>query len=58
MRSNDYTLHAINVSLQNAMTSDKVEMMEETSKAMSSDFIKKTHRWRKYKWRMCISESP
>lgn len=43
MRPNDYTLHAIGVSLQSAMTSDKVEMMEETSKAVSTDFIKKSH---------------
>lgn len=43
MRPNDYDLHAIGVSLLNATASDKVEMMEETSKAISSDFIKKSH---------------
>lgn len=43
MKPNEYTLHAIDVSLQSTTTSDKVEMMEETSKAISSDFIKKSH---------------
>lgn len=42
MRPNDYTLHVIGVSLQSATTSDKVEMMEETSKVVSMDFIKKS----------------
>lgn len=43
MRPNDYTLHAISVRLQSAIASDKVEIMEETSKVVSSDFIKKRH---------------
>lgn len=43
MRPNDYTLHAIGINLLNATTSDKVEMMEETSKVVSSNFIKKSH---------------
>lgn len=42
MRPNNYTLHAIGVSLQSATASDKVEMMEETSKVVSLDFIKKS----------------
>lgn len=41
MRPNDYTLQAINVSLQSTTLSDKVEMMEETSKVVSIDFVKK-----------------
>lgn len=43
MRPNDYALHAIGVNLLNAMALDKVEMMEETSKVVSLDFIKKSH---------------
>lgn len=42
MRLNDYALHAIGINLQNATTSDKVEMMEETLKVVSSYFIRKT----------------
>lgn len=42
MRPNDYTLQAIGVSLQSATTSNKVEMMEETSKSLSTYFIKKS----------------
>lgn len=42
MRPNDYTLHFIGINLLNATVYDKVEMMEETLKAMSSDFIKKS----------------
>lgn len=44
MRPNDYTLHVVGVNLSNAMAMDKVEMMEETSKVVSSDFIKKSCR--------------
>lgn len=47
MRPNDYTLHAIRVNLLNATMSDKVKMMQETLKAVSSDFIKKSHRLEK-----------
>lgn len=47
MRPGDYDLHAIGANLLNATMSDKVEMMEETSKAISSDFIKKSHRLEK-----------
>lgn len=43
MRPNDYTLHAISVNLLNATAYAKVEMMEETLKVMSTDFIKKSH---------------
>lgn len=43
MRPDDYSLHAIRVNLSNAMIMDKVEMMEETLKVVSSDFIKKSH---------------
>lgn len=43
MRPNDYELQAMDVSLQSAMASDKVRMMEETSKVVSMDFIKKSH---------------
>lgn len=43
MRPNDYTLHAISINLLNATMSDKVEMMEETSKVVSSDFKKSRH---------------
>lgn len=42
MRPNDYELQAMGISLQSATTSDKVGMMEETSKAVSTDFIKKS----------------
>lgn len=44
MRPDDYALQAIGVSLQNATASDKVRMMEETSKEVSMEFIKKSHR--------------
>lgn len=43
MRPSDYDLHAIDVNLSNATTSDKVKLMEETLKAISLDFIKKSH---------------
>lgn len=43
MRPNNYDLHTIGVNILNATTSDKVKMMEETSKVISSDFIKKIH---------------
>ncbi|XP_059076736.1 uncharacterized protein LOC131875997 [Cryptomeria japonica] len=44
MRPDDYELQAMGVSLQSAIESDKVGMMKETSKAVSTDFIKKSHR--------------
>lgn len=47
MRPNDSILHAISINLVNATGFDKVEMMEETSKAVSLDFIKKIHRLEK-----------
>lgn len=43
MRPSDYDLHVIGVNLLNATASNKVEMMEETSKAISSNFIKESH---------------
>lgn len=43
IRPNDYTLHVVGVNLLNATILDKVEMMEEMSKAMSLYFIKKSH---------------
>lgn len=42
MKPDDYSLHAFGVDLTNATAMDKVEMMEETSKAVSLDFIKKS----------------
>ncbi|XP_059077900.1 uncharacterized protein LOC131072842 [Cryptomeria japonica] len=42
MKPSDYDLHAIGVNLLNAMTSNKVKMMEEILKAISSNFIKKS----------------
>lgn len=42
MRSDDYELQAMDVSLKSATTSNKVGMMEKTSKAVSTDFIKKS----------------
>lgn len=44
MKPYDYSLHAFEVDLTNATAMDKEEMMEETLKAVSSDFIKKSHR--------------
>lgn len=43
MMPDDYELQAMGVSLQSAMASDKVGMMEETSKAASTNFIEKSH---------------
>lgn len=43
MRPDDYALQVIDITLQSAMTSDKVGMMEETSQEVSTDFIKKSH---------------
>lgn len=42
MRPSDYTLHVVGVNLLNAMISNKVEMMKETLKDVSLDFIKKS----------------
>lgn len=42
IKPNEYTLHAIGVNLLNVTASDKVEMIKETSKAVSSYFIKKS----------------
>lgn len=43
MKSDDYSLHAIKIDLMNTTTMDKVEMIEETSKVVSLDFIKNNH---------------
>lgn len=43
MKPNGYSLHVVKVDLMNATAMDKVEMMEETLKVVSSDFIKKRH---------------
>lgn len=42
IKPNDYALHDVRINLSNTTNMDKVKMMEENLKAVSSNFIKKS----------------